>query len=95
MNWRFYLSGRRGERRARGERGARDRVRVAGSYAIHQLEEGVTTGYQATETTGAWIADRVEGAWVRIELPRITRINKVVWGRDREGNFHRPSGDGV
>jgi len=53
-------------------------------YAIHQLE-GVNDGRYGNGRS--WIAERVEGAWVQIELPQITRINKVVWGRDREGNF--------
>ena len=35
----------------------------------------------------SWIADRVAGAWVQIELPQVRRIRKVIWGRDREGNF--------
>ena len=34
-----------------------------------------------------WIADRTEGAWVQIELPRTVRIDKIVWSRDREGKF--------
>ncbi len=53
-------------------------------YAIHQLE-GVNDGRYGNGRS--WIAERVEGAWVQIELPQVTRINKVVWGRDREGNF--------
>ena len=53
-------------------------------YAIHQLE-GVNDGRYGNGRS--WIADRISGAWVQIELPQITRINKIVWGRDREGNF--------
>ena len=52
-------------------------------YAIHQLE-GVNDGRYGNGRS--WIADQV-GAWVQIELPQITRINRVIWGRDREGNF--------
>lgn len=53
-------------------------------YAIHQLE-GVNDGRYGNSRS--WIADRVKGAWVQIELPSVLRINRVVWGRDREGNF--------
>ncbi len=53
-------------------------------YAIHQLE-GVNDGRFGNGRS--WIANRIGGAWVQIELPQVTRINKVVWGRDREGNF--------
>ncbi len=53
-------------------------------YAIHQLE-GVNDGRYGNGLS--WIADRIDGAWVQIELPQFTRINKVIWGRDREGNF--------
>ncbi len=53
-------------------------------YAIHQVE-GINDGRYGNSRS--WIADRVEGAWAQIELPEVTRIRKVVWGRDREGNF--------
>lgn len=53
-------------------------------YAIHQLE-GVNDGRYGNGRS--WIADRIEGAWVQIELPAPTRIGRIVWGRDREGNF--------
>ena len=53
-------------------------------YAIHQLE-GVHDGRYGNGRS--WIADRLDGAWVQIELPQITSVNRVVWGRDREGNF--------
>ena len=53
-------------------------------YAIHVLE-GVNDGRYGNGRS--WIADQVANAWVQIELPAVTRIGKVVWGRDREGNF--------
>ncbi len=53
-------------------------------YAIHVLE-GVNDGRYGNGRS--WIADQVANAWVQIELPVMTRISKVVWGRDREGNF--------
>lgn len=53
-------------------------------YAIHQLD-GLNDGRYGNGRS--WIADRVSGAWAQIELPQATRIGRVVWGRDREGNF--------
>ena len=53
-------------------------------YAIHHLE-GVNDGRYGNGRS--WIANRIDGAWVQIELPKVARINRVVWGRDREGNF--------
>lgn len=53
-------------------------------YAIHQLD-GLNDGRFGNGRS--WIADRTAGAWAQIELPEITRIGRVVWGRDREGNF--------
>ncbi len=63
------------------------RAQASGSmqgYGIHQLE-GINDGRYGNGRS--WIADRIDGAWVQIEFPLPTRINKVVWGRDREGNF--------
>ncbi|MBK8001255.1 MAG: hypothetical protein IPK15_21740 [Verrucomicrobia bacterium] len=53
-------------------------------YAIHQIE-GINDGRYGNSRS--WIADRIAGAWAQIELAEVTRIRKVVWGRDREGNF--------
>ncbi|MBI4326483.1 MAG: hypothetical protein HY674_14635, partial [Chloroflexi bacterium] len=62
------------------------RVTASGSlpgYQIHQLEF-VNDGRYGNGHS--WIADRAT-AWVKIELPEVRRIERVVWGRDREGNF--------
>ena len=53
-------------------------------YAIHELE-GVNDGRYGNGRS--WIADRIDGAWVQLELPQLTRVDRVIWGRDREGNF--------
>ena len=53
-------------------------------FAIHQLE-GLNDGRYGNGRS--WIADRMAGAWVEIVLPQVARIHRVVWGRDREGNF--------
>lgn len=53
------------------------------NYSMHQLES-VNDGRYGNGRS--WIADRIDGAWVQIELPQAARISKVIWGRDREGN---------
>lgn len=53
-------------------------------YAIHQVE-GINDGRYGNSRS--WIADRTSGAWAQIELPEVMRLRKIVWGRDREGNF--------
>lgn len=37
--------------------------------------------------SSSWMADKVEGGHLVIELPEPTEIERVVWGRDREGKF--------
>jgi ligand-binding sensor domain-containing protein/signal transduction histidine kinase len=53
-------------------------------FQIHELE-GVNDGHYGNGH--CWIADRREGAWVQIELPKPARVNKIIWGRDRESKF--------
>ncbi len=35
----------------------------------------------------SWISNEVGGGWAQIELAVPTEINRVVWGRDREGKY--------
>ncbi len=35
----------------------------------------------------SWIASVRSGGWIQIELPELTRINRVEWARDRNGEF--------
>lgn len=35
----------------------------------------------------SWISNQQGGGWVQLELPEATEIDRVVWGRDRNGNF--------
>ena len=35
----------------------------------------------------SWIAKQQNGGWVQIELPAPVTIDRIVWGRDREGKF--------
>ena len=53
-------------------------------YAIHKLEHlndgKVGNGH-------SWISDQHGKGWVEIELAEPARIDRLVWGRDREGVF--------
>jgi len=53
-------------------------------FPIHQLV-GINDGLYGNGQS--WIAERIEGAWVQIELPQAARIHRVVWSRDRESKF--------
>src|SRR5205807_314882 len=35
----------------------------------------------------SWISNEPGKGWIGIELPRAARVDRVVWGRDREGKF--------
>lgn len=51
-------------------------------YEIHQVR-WVSDGRYGNNHS--WIAEGLSNVWVQIELPEAMRINRVVWGRDREG----------
>ncbi len=52
-------------------------------YEIHQVAH-LNDG--RTGNSRSWIARELP-AWVRIDLPAKTRIQRIVWGRDRAGQF--------
>jgi ligand-binding sensor domain-containing protein/signal transduction histidine kinase len=65
------------------------------STGARATASGVLPGYEIVQlrhvndgmygNNHCWIADSLTNAWVQIELPEPMRINRVVWGRDREG----------
>ncbi|MBD3673069.1 MAG: DUF1553 domain-containing protein [Planctomycetaceae bacterium] len=52
-------------------------------YPIHQIEH-LNDGQHGNQHS--WISRETTG-WAQIELPRLTDVNRVVWGRDREGQY--------
>jgi hypothetical protein len=54
-------------------------------YDIHKLEH-LNDGLFGN--SHSWISDEVGGGWVQIELPQNERIDRIVWGRDRDGVVH-------
>ena len=55
---------------------------VLAGYEIHQVQ-WVNDGLYGNNHS--WIGEGLSNVWVQIELPRPMPINRVVWGRDREG----------
>jgi hypothetical protein len=53
-------------------------------YAIHKLEH-INDGQVGN--SHSWIASEPGRGWVELTFPRAERIDRVVWGRDREGIF--------
>ncbi len=51
-------------------------------YEIHKVQY-VNDGLYGN--AHSWIADGISNVWIQIELSEATNINRVVWGRDREG----------
>jgi hypothetical protein len=35
----------------------------------------------------SWISNQKGGGWVQLEFPEVATINRIVWGRDREGKY--------
>jgi hypothetical protein len=50
----------------------------------HQLQH-VNDGRYGNDHS--WISNERGGGWVQIELPELAEIDRVVWGRDRNGQF--------
>jgi len=53
-------------------------------YAIHKLEH-LNDGRPGNEHS--WIAHTAGQGWAQIDFPRPTRIQRIVWSRDRDGHF--------
>ncbi|MEZ6096942.1 MAG: DUF1553 domain-containing protein [Pirellulaceae bacterium] len=51
----------------------------------HQLKH-VNDGIYGNDHS--WIANTTSDAWLQIELPAVTSINRIKWARDREGAFN-------
>lgn len=53
-------------------------------YEIHKLEH-INDGRYGNSRS--WISSESGRGWVQLEFPRVERIDRIVWGRDREGKF--------
>ncbi len=59
----------------------------SGNYSdigIHQLPH-INDGQYGNDRS--WISNQQGGGWVQLELPNAIEIDRVVWGRDRNGKF--------
>ena len=52
-------------------------------YEIHKLEH-INDGREGN--SHSWISNS-SGGWVQIELPKVFKIQRIVWGRDRQGKL--------
>ncbi|MBP90626.1 MAG: hypothetical protein CMJ64_28605 [Planctomycetaceae bacterium] len=70
---------------ALAERGAKARCSSAlPGYEIHKLEH-INDGKYGNGRS--WISNESGAGWVEIELPKVTKIDRIEWGRDREGKY--------
>ncbi|HSH15633.1 MAG TPA: PSD1 and planctomycete cytochrome C domain-containing protein [Verrucomicrobiae bacterium] len=53
-------------------------------HEIHQLKH-LNDGQYGNRRS--WISNEPGRGWVQLELPQVERLERIVWGRDREGNF--------
>ncbi len=53
-------------------------------YEIHKLEH-LNDGKPGNDRS--WISNEPGRGWIQLELPRTERIDRIVWGRDRLGQF--------
>lgn len=53
-------------------------------HEIHKLKH-LNDGHYGNRRS--WISNEPGRGWVQLELPQAERIERIVWGRDREGNF--------
>ncbi len=63
------------------------RATSSGDYpgaAIHKLEH-INDGKYGNGRS--WISNEAGKGWVQLELPQVELIDRVVWGRDREGKY--------
>ncbi len=53
-------------------------------HPLHKLEH-INDGQFGNSRS--WIANKRSGSWVQIELPSPANIDRIVWARDRQGQF--------
>ena len=69
---------------SRGAKATASGVYIDGGNPIHQLEF-INDGKYGNSRS--WIAKKSNQAWVQIEFPKPTTIDRIKWARDREGQY--------
>jgi len=54
---------------------------VADRHELRQINDG------QYGNSRSWMSSEMGRGWIELELPRETKIDRVIWGRDREGKF--------
>ena len=69
---------------SRGSRASASGVFRDGNHPLHQLKH-INDGVYGNSKS--WIAKVPAGDWVQIELAAPTKIDRIEWGRDRQGKY--------
>ncbi|MCH7688113.1 MAG: DUF1553 domain-containing protein [Planctomycetes bacterium] len=69
------------------EDNAIDKHTIAKRDAIRHKEETLTPIYGNYGNGHSWISNEPGKGWAQLELPETTTVQRVVWGRDREGKY--------
>ncbi len=81
----FEIFGEPGENLALASRGVEVRssgdIIVADRHDLKYLNDG------RYGNSRSWMGNAIAGSWIEIEFPDITTIDRVIWGRDRNGQF--------
>ena len=81
----FEVFGENGENLALASRGVEARssgdIIVADRHDLKYLNDG------RYGNSRSWMGNTVAGSWIEIEFPDETTIDRVIWGRDRNGQF--------
>ena len=60
---------------------------ASGTYPNSELHTLAHINDDRYGNSFSWISNERGGGWIQIELPEVTSIDRIVWGRDREGKF--------
>ncbi len=81
----FEVFGETGENLALASRGVE--VRSSGDTIVADRHDLKYLNDGRYGNSRSWMANAVAGSWVEIAFPEITTIDRVLWGRDREGKL--------
>ena len=63
------------------------RASVSGTYKNVEFHKREHINDGKYGNSRSWISSENGVGWIQIELPHSTAINRIIWGRDREGKF--------
>lgn len=81
----FEIFGESGENLAAASRGVK--VTASGEKVVADRHDLKYLNDGRYGNSRSWMGDSVTGSWIEIEFPDIHAIDRVIWGRDRNGQF--------